>query len=261
VALRKHRDDSSVDVDERELLREQRDALDGLRRQLAERVQAVEAREQELREAIGQARAGTLPAAATSGVPQDADASLRARLAEIERRERAVAERERSVARTDETTAETGGAGTAAAALAERERALAARERELEQRASELDGREGAVQTALPAEDPSTEQLERIERRMVELKEAESMFMRTRRELAARSDAVAQRERLVAQRERELDEREDGAWERSDVAQLEARLRRLEQHERETPDIEQTQGFSGGFRKLSEEGTRRPPNG
>jgi hypothetical protein len=260
VALRKHRDEHDAAGDERELLREQRDALEGLRRQLAERVQAVGAREQELREAIAQARAGKTPAATPRGGRDPGE--QRDRLAEVERRERAVAERERAAAGLDETTAETRGAGAAAEALAERERALAAREQELERRAAELDDleRRGAA-SVLPAADPSAEQLERIERRMSELREAESLFMRTRQELAARSDAVAQREHLVAQRERELDEREDGAWERADVAQLETRLRRLEQHERSTPDVEQTQGFSGGFRKLSEEGAHRPPNG
>jgi hypothetical protein len=41
------------------------------------------------------------------------------------------------------------------------------------------------------------------------------------------------------------------------VRELEARLRRLET---QRTALEQTQGFSGGFRKLEQDGARRPPS-
>ncbi len=98
--------------------------------------------------------------------------------------------------------------------------------------------------------------LARIETRLAELKDAEKLFMRTRDELAARSEAIAARERLAAQRERELDEREDAAGSsRPELGELEARLKRLEQQQQHPG--EQTQGFSGGFKKLQQQGTRR----
>ena len=64
----------------------------------------------------------------------------------------------------------------------------------------------------------------------MELRDAEKLFLRTREEVAARSEAVAARERLVAQRERELDDREDGKgnWDGTGLSEMEARLRRLE---------------------------------
>jgi len=256
VPLRRQRLDDGSHPDEAALLREQREVLDSLRAQLTERVQAVEARERELREAIVQARAGKLPPNPGPRPQHEVDAVARARLEEVERRERAVAQRERALREAERETAprerdeDTAGIP---AADAERARRLDAREQELARREAELAERE-----ALPAAEPGHEQLRVIERRRAELKEAEQLFLRTREELAARSEAVAARERLVGQRERELDEREDAAgWDRPDVAELEARLRRLEQQGRRIPDVEQTQGFSGGFRKLKEEGTRR----
>ena len=66
-----------------------------------------------------------------------------------------------------------------------------------------------------------------IESRLDELRAAEEAFLRTRRELADHTDAIAAREQLLAQRERELDEREDG-WGGPDMRELESRLRRLE---------------------------------
>ena len=83
---------------------------------------------------------------------------------------------------------------------------------------------------------------------------AEEAFLRTRRELADHTDAISAREQLLAQRERDLDEREDG-WGGADLHELESRLRRLET-QRQTA---QTGSFSGGFRRLGEEGSRRPP--
>ncbi len=106
----------------------------------------------------------------------------------------------------------------------------------------------------MPPPDPDAERLAQIEARLAELRDAEKLFLRTRDELAARSEAVAARERLVAQRERELDDREDGKgeWASPELTEMEARLRRLEQQQQPG---EQTLGFSGGLRKL-EQGTR-----
>ena len=78
--------------------------------------------------------------------------------------------------------------------------------------------------------------------------------MRTRRDLAEHSDAITAREQLLAQRERELDERED-SWGGPEIRDLESRLRRLET-QRLSDD--QTRSFSEGFRKLEQEGTRKP---
>ena len=88
------------------------------------------------------------------------------------------------------------------------------------------------------------------------MRAAEEAFLRTRRELADHSDAIAAREQLLAQRERELDEREDG-WAGPDVREIEARLRKLET---QRTAVGRTQGFSGGFRRLEQEGAHRPPS-
>ena len=82
----------------------------------------------------------------------------------------------------------------------------------------------------MPPPDPDAERLAQIEARLAELRDAEKLFLRTRDEVAARSEAVAARERLVAQRERELDDREDGKgnWASPELSEMEARLRRLE---------------------------------
>jgi hypothetical protein len=153
-------------------------------------------------------------------------------------------------------------------ALTSRESQLAERERALEQRSAdahatldareqELSGREASAATAAaaPPLEPGAERLAEIEARLTELREAEKLFLRTRDELAARSEAVAARERLVAQKERELDDREDVAeqWNASELSEMEARLRRLEQQGLG----EQTANFAGGLRKL-QQGAKRP---
>ena len=122
-------------------------------------------------------------------------------------------------------------------------------------RVAELDARERAVEERerVPA-DPDEARLAEIESRLDELRAAEEAFLRTRRELAERSDAVDARERLAAQRERELDERDDG-WGGPDMQELETRLRKLET---QRPAAADARGFSGGFRRLEQEGSRRP---
>ena len=117
---------------------------------------------------------------------------------------------------------------TGDAALAEREAALDARSRQLDARLAQVEERERAAEERerIPR-DPDAARLAQIEARLDELRAAEEAFLRTRRELADHSDAIAAREQLLAQRERDLDEREDG-WGGPDVRELESRLRKLE---------------------------------
>ena len=103
--------------------------------------------------------------------------------------------------------------------------------------------------------DPEGLRLAQIEARLDELRAAEEAFLRTRRELAEHTDAISAREQLLAQRERELDEREDG-WGGPDLHELESRLRRLDTQRQAA----QAGSFSGGFRRLEQEGTRHPPS-
>jgi len=252
----KRRGEPTTIEDEREALREQHAALEDLKRQLAERVDAVRERELELSHALadaGRARSevpdppAQLPPAPLPPAPvhADAEADTGEDALEAERRERDLLEREQ--------------------ALAERESLFAARERELEARAArerELELRAEQVAAPSPPRDPGPEpgaaRLAQIEARLAELHDAEKLFLRTRDELAARSEAVAARERLVAQKERELDDRDDekGQWAPQELTEMEARLRRLEQQQ----PGEQTLGFSGGLRKLGE-GTRSQRGG
>ena len=106
-------------------------------------------------------------------------------------------------------------------ALAEREAALDARARQIDARLAELEERERAIEERerIPP-DPDAVRLAQIDARLDELRAAEEAFLRTRRELADHSDAIAAREQLLAQRERDLDEREDG-WGGPDVRELE----------------------------------------
>jgi hypothetical protein len=254
--VRRKRSDAPGTVDhERQALFEQRLALEELRAELAERVAAVQSREEELRAAIADVRAGrepgvTLPAV----VPVDHAARARA----LDERERILAAREAELARAHAGNGsgpgETDAADDRAAAIDERERALddrgAAldeRERALEHRAEHLDQREREM---LANVDPDAARLAGIESRLVELKAAEQAFLRTREELSSRAEAVTAREHLVAQREREVQDQAAG-WGSADMSELEARLRRLE-----TRSATPAQGFSGGFRKLEEGGRR-----
>lgn len=203
MAFRRREGSGSPD-EAQEALRQQLLALDELKRELAARVQAVRQREQELSQALDEARRGAAGRTTAAAGQSQADV-LAHREAELEARERALSERE--------------------AELAAREQAMS--------------GEPAAAA---------------IEARLAELRAAEQLFLRTRDELAARSEAVTAREQLVAQRERELAER-DGppALPPLAIGELEARLRRLEQ--RQQPG-EETQSFSAGFRRLQEHGSR-----
>jgi DNA repair exonuclease SbcCD ATPase subunit len=224
--LRKRTEDLGTVEDERAGLHAQWVELDALKRELAERVRAVSERERELQAALAQVRrdGGT----GVAGVAVVAGASA-APPGDLERR---------------------------AAALAERERRVAAREQALAQG--------GAAPSPLPPPlAPDEQRLAEIESRLAALKEAEQAFVRTQQELAARSEALTARERLVSQRERELDDREDVADAKPEVAELEERLRRLEQQRTPPPAlqpaVDDTQGFSGGLKRLEQQGTRRQP--
>lgn len=240
VLVRRVDSDDPV-ANERQALVEQRAALEELKRQLAERIAAVKQREDELRAAIARVAAGKEPGIALPPQASPDAERLAARAVALAERERALAAREAALA-----VGSGNGAGAQSAALE-------ARARELERRAAEVDARERAVEER--EADPDAMRLAAIEARLDVLREAEEAFLRTRRELADRSDAVSARERLVAQRERELDERED-AWGGPDMHELEARLRKLETG----GPIGRTGTFSGGFKKLAQEGTRRPPD-
>jgi len=229
MAFKRRGEPATID-DERAALRDQHAALEDLKRQLAERVNAVRERELELHHALAEAggsrQGSTAPPARLSPAPAraDAEADTGEDALETERRERD---------------------------LLEREQAVAERERELLAAAAAPTHRE-------PEPEADATRLAQIEARLAELRDAEKLFLRTREELAARSEAVAARERLVAQKERELDDRDDekGQWAPKELSEMEARLRRLEQQE----PGEQTLGFSGGLRKLRE-GTRSQRGG
>lgn len=234
-------------AEERRALGDQRAALDDLKRELVERVAAVQERESELRAAMAAIAAGQEAGIALPPIGDPAADRLAARAAALTERERALAAREAAAAAAN-------GSGDQAlpareAALRERESALAARESELDARERELRERE---ETPV---DPDAARLAKIEKRLDELRAAEEAFLRTRRDLAEHSDAITAREQLLGQRERELDEREDG-WGGPELRDLESRLRRLET-QRLTGD--QARSFSGGFRRLEQEGTRKPP--
>lgn len=230
MAFKRRAEPTTID-DERDALRAQHAALESLKRELAERVDAVRARELELHHALTEA-GGLHPPVLPAPARTHADADTGEDALEAERRERSLIEREQ--------------------ALSAREQAFVAREQALVSREQELDARAAQI-AAQPSADPDEERLSQIEARLAELRDAEKLFLRTRDELAPRSEAVAARERLVAQRERELDDREDGKgqWAGRELSEMEARLRRLEQHQ----TGEETLGFSGGLRKL-EQGTR-----
>lgn len=256
VLTRRPTSDDPV-AQEREALVEQRAALESLKQQLTERVAAVREREDELRGAIAKVTAGketsvVLPARV------DPDAGrLAARTAALAERERTLAAREAALAAAPPAALGVDASANGDERLAERSAELEARSRELDTRLAQLEARERAVEERerIPP-DPDAARLAEIETRLDELREAEEAFLRTRRELADRSDAVDARERLVSQRERELAEREDG-WGTDDMRELETRLRKLET---QRSSAEQTKSFSGGFRKLEQEGTRRPPS-
>ena len=215
-------------------------------------MQSVQLREHELQQAIQDVGRGKVPPAKATVAPRRTTTvrpapRSAARSAELDRREREL------VARLAAMPADTAQKTDGALELDRRARELEQREAALTAREHAIAEREQTLASAAPP-DPDGERLAKIEERLAELRESEKLFLRTRDELAARSEAVSVRERLVSQHERELDEREDstGGWAKPGLSELEQRLRKLEQQH----PGEQTLGFSGGFKKLQQHGTR-----
>ena len=169
--------------------------LGRLRRELTERVAAVEARERELADAIGRVRQG----AGRSTSP-------------------------------DERALDHAQVGLAAHAheLNRRERDLEARESVLFKMESDL-----ARRAASAAETPE-ERLQHIEERLAALHEAEKAFARTQAELAARSADLASREATLAEHaiSGAIDVG-PAIPNRAEMDELDERLRRLERETRE----------------------------
>lgn len=169
--------------------------LGRLRRELTERVAAVEARERELADAIGRVRHGS----GRSTSPDDraldhAQVGLAAHAHELNRRERD----------------------------------LEARESVLFKLESDL-----ARRAASAAETPE-ERLQHIEERLAALHEAEKAFARTQAELAARSADLASREATLAEHaiSGAIDVG-PAIPNRAEMDELDERLRRLERETRE----------------------------
>lgn len=170
------------------------DELGRLRRELTERVAAVEARERELADALARARRGAVPiSAGDEAAVEHAMVGLAARAQELSRRERE---------------------------LASRESVLVKMETDLTRRA------------AAAAETPE-ERLAHIEERLIALQEAEKAFARTQAELAARSEALAAQEAALEERERAAPGGGAAVPGRAELAELDERLRRLERDTRE----------------------------
>jgi hypothetical protein len=169
--------------------------LGRLRRELTERVAAVEQRERELADAVTRAHrsAGSTSAGYDDAV-EHAQVGLAAHAQELARRERD---------------------------LESREKALLRMESDLARRA------------AAAAETPE-ERLAHIEQRIAALHEAEKAFARTQAELAARSADLATREAALAENAR-LGVVDAGPVipSRAEMDELDERLRRLERETRE----------------------------
>ena len=240
MGLKGSRDQPADLESEREALRRQRleaaNELAALKQTLSERVAEVQQRERELTDAVARVekREQKLDAAEDRSSRLD---SVRLRLAEAkEARTRAGASvvstqtpvdpaasaaldaRESELARNRERRLPSGKPSSSSGppTLTEREQAVEARERE------------SVVSTQAPEPAPVSDELERVEAKLAELREAEKAFVRTQHELAARSDALTEQEAALAERERKLAAKE-APPPSPDLEILEARIRRLEQ--------------------------------
>jgi chromosome segregation ATPase len=200
VALFGRKDTRPVSIEtEQERLRAVRIAaeqeLGRLRRELTERVAAVEQRERELADALARVnRAATHVPGADDAAVDHARVGLAAHAQELNRREKE---------------------------LAARESALVKMETDLARRAAEK------------LETPE-ERLVHIEERIVALQEAEKAFARTQAELAARSESLASREAALVERELAAPTASSPAVpNRAELAELDERLRRLERETRD----------------------------
>jgi DNA repair exonuclease SbcCD ATPase subunit len=171
--------------------------LGRLRRELTERVAAVEQRERELSDALARANRNPGRHAVAAGNEEalaHAQVGLAAHAQELTRRENE---------------------------LAARERAYLKMEADLARRAA------GAAETP-------EERLAHIETRLAALQEAEKAFARTQAELAAQSEELASREAALA--ERELSGGGGTPiTSRAELVEIDERLRRLERETREAP--------------------------
>ena len=169
--------------------------LGTLRRELTERVAAVEERERELADALARVHRGALPIlAGHQAAVEHATIGLAAQAQELNRRERD---------------------------LAARESVLVKMEADLARR------------SAAALETPE-ERLAHIEERLVALQEAEKAFARTQAELAARSEVLAAREAALAEREAAAPGSGAAAVPgRAELVELDERLRRLERETRD----------------------------
>jgi DNA repair exonuclease SbcCD ATPase subunit len=169
--------------------------LGRLRRELTERVQAVEERERELSDALARANRNPGRKASTGddAALAHAQVGLAAHAQELNRREKE---------------------------LAARERAYLKMEADLARRAA------GAAETP-------EERLAHIETRLAALQEAEKAFARTQAELAAQSEELASREVAVAESERSSGG--SAITSKAELAEIDERLRRLERETRPSP--------------------------
>lgn len=167
--------------------------LGRLRRELAERVAAVEQRERELSDALARANrsSGRRPSPGDDEAIAHAHVGLAAHAQELNRRENE---------------------------LAARERAYLKMEADLARRA------------AAAAETPE-ERLAHIEARLAALQEAEKAFARTQAELASLSEELANRESALAEGERSSGGGTP-ITSRAELAEIDERLRRLERETR-----------------------------
>ena len=190
--------------------------LGRLRRELTERVAAVEQRERELADAVGRVnRAGRGGGGGNDRAVEHAQVGLAAHAHELNRRERE---------------------------LEARESALLRMESDLARRA------------ASAAETPE-ERLAHIEARMAALQEAEKAFARTQAELAARSADIANREAALVEYARTGAAVDLGPVipSRAEMDELDERLRRIE---RETREATKETGFGDSLRALEHKGLR-----
>jgi hypothetical protein len=169
--------------------------LGRLRRELTERVAAVESRERELADAITHAnRSASRAASGYDDAVEHAQVGLAAYAQELRRRERDIAAREHALLRME----------------------------------SDL-----ARRAAAAAETPE-ERLAHIEERIEALHEAEKAFARTQAELAARSADLANREAALAENARlGLVDAGPVIPSRAEMEELDERLRRLERETRD----------------------------
>ena len=236
----KRRAEPTTIEDERAALREQHAALEDLKRQLSERVEAVRdagarAASRAIAEANGRRRrtaAPLPPTRRTAARPCFVDG--REANSGEDALERSVASR-RSPSASDDAAAEAALADATARSSADRrarETLERARARAETTAGARGDGRRpGAASPSRAGAGRRAARADRGPPRRA-ARRREDVSPHPRRARRAQRGGAA-RERLVAQKERELDDREDGVgqWASPELTEMEARLRRLEQQQ------------------------------